>query len=223
MMKLNQLLVITAIPVLLGTSVLTSINKANAANPFSQTIARNEQPKPPAPKPERPAPKPERPAPRPERPAPKGNFKAAFSPASLTVAQNQPPGEQKRPRRQKPNLKAAAEKLGISEEQLKEALGPRPQPDFAAAASNLGTSEGELKEALGLPENPPEAGEGQQRPKPDFKAAAAKLGVTEQQIKEAFGPRPKRDLTAAASKLGISEEQLKEALGVPENPPERPE
>ncbi|MCJ8282058.1 MAG: hypothetical protein MJK14_20005, partial [Rivularia sp. ALOHA_DT_140] len=72
---------------LLGTSVLTSINKANAANPFSQTIARNEQPKPPAPKPERPAP-------RPERPAPKGNFKAAFSPASLTVAQNQPPGEQ---------------------------------------------------------------------------------------------------------------------------------
>ncbi|AFY55819.1 hypothetical protein Riv7116_3360 [Rivularia sp. PCC 7116] len=147
----------------------------------------------------------------------------AASPSSLTIAQNQPPQGQRRPRRQKPNLKAAAEKLGITEQQLKDALGRPPQPDFAAAASKLGTSEGELKEALGLPENPPELSEGQRPPKPDFKAAAAKLGVTKQQIKEAFGPRPRKDLSAAASKLGISEEELKEALGVPENPPERPE
>ncbi len=114
----------------------------------------------------------------------------AANPSSQIIAQNQTPQEQRRPRRQKPNLKAAAEKLGITEQQLKDALGRPPQPDFAAAASKLGTSEGELKEALGLPENPPEAGEGQKRPRPDFKAAAAKLGVTKQQIKEAFGPRP---------------------------------
>ena len=125
-MKLNQVLVITAIPALLGTLVFSSINKADAANTSFQTIARNEQPKPPAPKPERPEPKPERPEPKPERPAPKGNFKAAVKPASLTVAQNRPP--QGQGRRQKPDLAAAASKLGISEEQLKEALGVPENP-----------------------------------------------------------------------------------------------
>lgn len=163
-MKLNQVLAITAIPVLLGTLAFTSINQSNAADPGSQIIA-----------------------------------------------QNQRPQGQRRPRRQKPDLAAAATKLGISKEQLKEALGKPPQPDFAAAATKLGTSEQQLKDALGLPENPPEAGEGKRRPKPDFKAAAAKLGVTEQQIKEALGRRPRPDLNAAASKLGISEEQLKQA------------
>ena len=108
-MKFNRVLILTAIPALLGTFAFASVNKINAANP-----------------------------------------------SSLTIAQNQQPQGQRRPRRQKPDLAAAAEKLGITEQQLKDALGRPPQPDFAAAASKLGTSEEELKEALGVPANPPE-------------------------------------------------------------------
>ncbi|MBD2298992.1 hypothetical protein [Nostoc sp. FACHB-190] len=123
-----------------------------------------------------------------------------------------------------------------------------PRPDFAAAAQKLGVSEQKLKEALGVPANPPSQGQGQRPPRPDFAAAAQKLGVSEQKLKEALGvpanppgqgqgqrqgkgqgqgqgqgdfnqrpPRP--DFAAAAQKLGVSEQKLKEALGVPANPP----
>ncbi|MBC1303185.1 hypothetical protein GNE12_14815, partial [Trichormus variabilis N2B] len=51
-----------------------------------------------------------------------------------------------------------------------------PRPDFKAAAAKLGVTEQQLKDALGVPAKPP--GEGQRPPRPDFKAAAAKLGVT---------------------------------------------
>lgn len=96
-------------------------------------------------------------------------------------------------------------------------------PDFAAAAQKLGISEATLKEALGVPTTPPAPGE--RPPRPDFKAAAAKLGITEQQLVEALGvpPHPPRpDFAAAAQKLGVSEADLKTALGVPENPPSTP-
>jgi len=67
-------------------------------------------------------------------------------------------------------------------------------PDFAAAAQKLGISEAKLKEALGVPTNPPSTPPtpGQRPPRPDFKAAAAKLGVTEEQLVNALGipPRP---------------------------------
>lgn len=95
-------------------------------------------------------------------------------------------------------------------------------PDFAAAAQKLGISEATLKEALGVPANPTP---GQRPPRPDFKAAAAKLGITEEQLVNALGipPRPPRpDFTAAAQKLGVSEADLKTALGVPQNPPSTP-
>ena len=59
-------------------------------------------------------------------------------------------------KRPKPNFEAAAAKLGVTKEQIKEAFGPRPRRDLAAAASKLGISEEQLKEALGVPENPPE-------------------------------------------------------------------
>lgn len=51
-----------------------------------------------------------------------------------------------------PDFAAAAEKLGISEEVLMEALGDPRQgpPDFAAAAALLGITEAELLEALGM-------------------------------------------------------------------------
>lgn len=50
-----------------------------------------------------------------------------------------------------PDLAAAAQlPLGISEAQLREALGP-PPPDLQAAAARLGISEARLREALGVP------------------------------------------------------------------------
>ncbi|WP_375510373.1 hypothetical protein [uncultured Nostoc sp.] len=66
-----------------------------------------------------------------------------------------------------------------------------PRPDFKAAAAKLGVTETQLKNALGVPANPPNPGDRNQRPpRPDFKAAAAKLGVTEQQLKDALGVPP---------------------------------
>ncbi|WP_235526232.1 hypothetical protein [Nostoc piscinale] len=41
-----------------------------------------------------------------------------------------------------------------------------PRPDFAAAAQKLGVSEQKLKEALGVPANPPGQGQGQRPPAP---------------------------------------------------------
>ncbi|MDX2143506.1 MAG: YHYH protein [Rhodospirillaceae bacterium] len=49
----------------------------------------------------------------------------------------------------RPDLEAAATKLGIGFEQLRRALGP-PPPDLAAAASRLGITEQELRRALGV-------------------------------------------------------------------------
>lgn len=55
----------------------------------------------------------------------------------------------------RPDLAAAATKLGISEQKLVSALGNPNQgpPDFAVAAKALNISEKELTEALGTPEN----------------------------------------------------------------------
>lgn len=47
-----------------------------------------------------------------------------------------------------PDLAAAAKKLGITESQLKDALGP-PPPDFSAAAKKLGIAESDLRAAMG--------------------------------------------------------------------------
>lgn len=66
-----------------------------------------------------------------------------------------------------------------------------PRPDFAAAAAKLGLTEQKLKDALGVPANPPSQGnQNQLPPRPDFQAAAAKLGVTEQKLKDALGVPP---------------------------------
>jgi|WetSurMetagenome_2_1015567.scaffolds.fasta_scaffold436551_1 hypothetical protein len=73
----------------------------------------------------------------------------------LTPPEGKEPGE--RPLAPEMDLAAAAAKLGISEEQLSEALGDLTQgmPDFAASAAQLGISEDSLREALGLPEGVP--------------------------------------------------------------------
>ena len=49
-----------------------------------------------------------------------------------------------------PDLAAAAARLGISERQLRDALGP-PPPDLEAAAARLGITEAQLRAALGVP------------------------------------------------------------------------
>jgi len=46
-----------------------------------------------------------------------------------------------------PDLAAAAAQLGVTEEQLRLALGP-PPPDIEAAASSLGVTTGALRAAL---------------------------------------------------------------------------
>ena len=55
---------------------------------------------------------------------------------------------------------AAAAKLGVTEQQLREALGSQLQgpTDLAKAADKLGVSEKSLREALGFPEGIPPAG-----------------------------------------------------------------
>jgi hypothetical protein len=56
---------------------------------------------------------------------------------------NGPPNDQ-------PDLAVAAQKLGITVELLRSALGP-PPPNLAAAAQKLGITEQQLRDALGLP------------------------------------------------------------------------
>lgn len=57
-----------------------------------------------------------------------------------------PPGQSGRG----PDLAAAAAQLGVSEAELRAALGP-PPPDLAAAAAQLGISEADLRAVLGPP------------------------------------------------------------------------
>jgi hypothetical protein len=67
------------------------------------------------------------------------------------------PGE--RPLAPAMDLATAAEKLGVTEQQLIEALGEQQGlPDMAAAAEKLGVSEELLREALGFLEGSPTTG-----------------------------------------------------------------
>lgn len=58
------------------------------------------------------------------------------------------------------DLAAAAAKLGVTEQQLSDALGDTGQGplDLATAAQKLGVSEESLREALGMPEGGPPPG-----------------------------------------------------------------
>lgn len=101
--------------------------------------------------------------------------------------------------RRRPDLGATAQQLGITEAELRDALGlpeepialdengrptaPLPRPDLAAAAQQLGITEAELRTAMGLPEE----GLGRGHHRPDFAAAAQTLGVTEDALKAALG------------------------------------
>lgn len=111
-----------------------------------------------------------------------------------------------------PDFAAAAAQLGVSEDQLKAALGvpaERPQPDFAGAAAQLGTTEAELRSAL-------RASRGQgRRSFPDLEAVAQQYDVTAAELADALGipaERQRPDLAAAAAELGVTEAALTDAL-----------
>ena len=80
-----------------------------------------------------------------------GCLRGAYSMADMLkisgVGQGRGPGGQGGPR---PDLAAAAARLGITETALQQALGP-PPPDLAAAAAKLGVTSAALRAALGAP------------------------------------------------------------------------
>ncbi len=88
------------------------------------------------------------------------NVQAQPEPNSVEISPAEKYQERSRPK-PPPHLAfdKAAKKLGVTEDQLIEALGlpPKPpRPDFASAAKKLGVTEVKLVEALGLPPKPPE-------------------------------------------------------------------
>ena len=95
---------------------------------------------------EQPVPATEQPAPAAERTAPTNDVTKPEPPEGIA------PGE--RPTAPAMDLATAAEKLGVTEQQLSEALGDLSQGpmDLASAAEKLGVSEESLREALGFPE-----------------------------------------------------------------------
>ncbi|MEO1069910.1 MAG: hypothetical protein AAFW95_12450 [Cyanobacteria bacterium J06638_6] len=111
----------------------------------------------------------------------------------------------------RPDLTATAAQLGVSETDLRTALGlpaERPErPDLATAAAQLGVSETELREAM------------------DSTRAAIR---EQRQAARAAGEQPQRGsygeaLATVANQLGVSEADLKAALGLPDQRPERPD
>ncbi len=190
MMNTRRLLALMAIPVLVGTFGCVALNQATAQSP--NRLAQNSS-----------QPNQQQEGRRNHRGP---DFAAAaqklgISEADLRAALGVTSDSQATPgQRPRLDIKGAATTLGITEEQLVNALGippRRPRPDFAAAAQKLGVSEADLKAALGVPTNPPSTppAPGQRPPRPDFKAAAEKLGVTEEQLINALGipPRPPQD------------------------------
>jgi YHYH protein len=73
-------------------------------------------------------------------PAPMLRGRPVFPPPSFGTA----------PPQHRPDMGVAARKLGISERELREALGP-PPPNLGTAAGRLGISEQMLRDALGVP------------------------------------------------------------------------
>ncbi|MGB3135908.1 MAG: hypothetical protein WBB18_03785 [Nodosilinea sp.] len=137
--------------------------------------------------------------------------------AAFSQTTQQPPGTQSV--KQQPEgrgrghgrLAAAAAELGVSETDLKTALGlpaePPPRPDLAAAAAQLGISEADLQDAM-------HSGSGERGQR--LATAAAELNISEANLRTALGlpaePPPRPDLAAAAAQLGVSEADLQNAL-----------
>lgn len=156
--------------------------------------------------------------------------------------QSQPLGDvpnQGAPQQGGPDLTAAAEALGVTVEELQQALqasipaecvsadgqpvqGIDCRPDLTAAAETLGVTAEELGAALGK-------GDNGNRGERDLTAAAEALGVTVEELQQALqDARPaectaegqpaqgvdcRADLDAVATALGVTTEELQTALG----------
>lgn len=96
---------------------------------------------------------------------PNANNVGAESPSSdgTSAPQGTPGRTEDRGQGEEPDFTAAAEMLGITEEELMAALGDvgQARPNFAAAAEILGITEEELMEALGISVGGPPNGGGQ--------------------------------------------------------------
>lgn len=108
--------------------------------------------------------------------------------------------DQGRDRRGERNLTAAAETLGVTVEELQQAL----QDAFPDDCSNDGTDQN------GQPARDPNC-------RPDLTVASETLGVTVEELQSALnsgkdGKRGERDLTAAAEALGVTVEELQAAF-----------
>jgi hypothetical protein len=83
-------------------------------------------------------------------PLPGNNPGQNLPPSDNGGGQNPPPPGGPQGNGGPPDLARAAAQLGITEQQLREALGP-PPPNFADTAAKLGISEQALRQALGTP------------------------------------------------------------------------
>jgi len=146
------------------------------------------------------------------------NSTPSEAPASLELAQrgNRSTGAgQRNARRRGERLTAAAAELGVSEAELRDALGlpEQPiQPDLAGTAAQLGTTEADLRNDLRSSIQP---GPGRRGRRPDLAAVAQQYGVSTEMLLSALGlptERPQPNLTAAANQLGVSEDALRNAL-----------
>jgi hypothetical protein len=127
-----------------------------------------------------------------------------------------PQFQRSRPLQRGERLAAVAAQLGVSETDLRAALGlpEQPaQPDFAGAAAELGTSEDELRAAL---RDSRRGGAGPRRHRPDFAAVAEQFDVSTEALLAALGlptEQPQRpDLETVAAELEVSESDLRNAL-----------
>ncbi|MEC9308015.1 MAG: hypothetical protein VX966_00700 [Chloroflexota bacterium] len=111
------------------------------------------------------------------------------------------------------DMKQAAERLGITRDELREALGG-PPPDISIGAKTLGITEEDLLAALDMQERPhgkKYQGRAQDNP---LKIAADHLGISFEEFQKALGGPPP-DIEGASRKLGIDSEKIREALLVP--------
>ena len=126
--------------------------------------------------------------------------------SSQTNTEPQPVSDgpsQQNDRRGGHDLTAAAETLGITVEELEQALQGAIPADCAAAPSDT-------TDPNGKPDKGAEC-------RPDLTVAAQTLGITADELQAALGAgrqggRRERDLTAAAETLGVTVEELQQAL-----------
>ena len=111
------------------------------------------------------------------------------------------------------DMKQAAERLGVTRDELREALGG-PPPDISLGAKTLGITEEDLMAALDMQERPHDKkykGRAEDNP---LKIAADHLGISFEEFQQALGGPPP-DIEGASRKLGIDAERIREALSVP--------